>query len=167
MSYCVHVQRSTCFPSESFLMAVYELEHNSPAWLTSIANYPLLSAFPSGSAPITAFCPMLIFINYILLTTLLHFSWFPPLPPPPSTPHSLRQCPTIVQVHGSCAEVLWLLPFLHCTLHPHDCSLTTYLYFLIPSPLHPFPQTPSHLATIKKHYPYPWFCLCSLLSFVF
>ena len=69
---------------------------------------------------------------------LLQLSQFFPLcPHPPSgNPH------TIVHVHGSCMQVLWLLHFLYCTSYPHGYSVTTYLYFLIPSPLHPLPYTP-------------------------
>ena len=44
---------------------------------------------------------------------------------------------------------------LHCTLYPHGYSVTTYLYFLIPSPLHLFPHTPlpsgSHQNTLCIH----------------
>lgn len=59
----------------------------------------------------------------------------PPLPQAVHTP----------LVHGSCVEVLWLLHFLYYTLHLHGYSVTTYLYFFIPSPLHPFPHI--HLPT--------------------
>ena len=34
----------------------------------------------------------------------------------------------------------------------HDCSVTTYLYFLIPSPFLPFLPTPFHLATVKMFF---------------
>ena len=67
---------------------------------------------------------------------------FPPLPPPPSTPHSLRQSPD----HCSCPWVMRVsslaTPFLYCTLHLHSYCITTYLYFFIFSPLHPFPYMP-------------------------
>ena len=43
--------------------------------------------------------------------------------------------------------ILWLY-CLCCTLHPHDCLVTTDLYFLIPSPFHLAPQTLSHRTTI-------------------
>ena len=67
-----------------------------------------------------------------------------------NTPHSLMQPQMIVHVHGSCIKVLRLLHFLYCTLHPHGYSVMTYLYFLIPSALHPFsPILLAHLATIK------------------
>ena len=61
----------------------------------------------------------------------------------PAAPSPLGHPPTIVHGHGSCAWVLWLLtsPWLFC-----NC---TYLYFLIPSPLHPLSHMPSHPATIK------------------
>ena len=59
----------------------------------------------------------------------------PALPSPSHNPH------TVVNVHGSCIYVLWLLCSLCCTLHPRDCSVTTYLCFLIPSPFSPIPPT--------------------------
>ena len=61
---------------------------------------------------------------------------------PLCTPYSLSQspyccsCPWVMRI-GS-----WLLHFLYCTLHLHGYSVTTYLYFLISSPLHPFSLTP-------------------------
>ena len=58
----------------------------------------------------------------------------------PSTPHSLRQSPH----HCSCPWVMcissWLFHSLYCTLHPYVYFATTYLYLLIPSPLHSFPH---------------------------
>ena len=75
-----------------------------------------------------------------MLLQLSWFSSFAPLHPAPPTPSG--NSPTIVRVHGSCVWVLWLLHFLYCSLHPHGYSVTTYLYFLIPSPLHPFPHSP-------------------------
>ena len=83
---------------------------------------------------------------------LLQLSQFYPFcPPAPSTTHSLRQSPH----HCSCPWVIHIvlrLPhFLYCTLHPHGYSVTTCLYFLIPSPLHPFSTSPfpcsNHLVT--------------------
>ena len=64
------------------------------------------------------------------------FSPFVPLHPASPTPSGNPH----LHVHGSCMYVLWLLHFLYCILHPY--SVTTYLYFLIPSPLHSFPHTP-------------------------
>ena len=80
----------------------------------------------------------LFLIDYI--TVVLIFFPFAPFHPVPTTPSS--NPPIIVHVHGLCIETLWLLHFLHCTLYPHGYSVTTYLYFLIPSSLHPFPHTP-------------------------
>ena len=96
------------------------------------------------------------FVFYILLVMLLQSSPFfllclPLLstPTPSGNPH------TIVHVHGSCIQVLWLLHLLFSTVHPHGYSVTTYLYFLIPSPLQPFPHTclPSgkHQSTLTIH----------------
>ena len=80
-------------------------------------------------------------IYYILLIMVLQLSPLPLLSfPLPSTPHSLSNPHTIVHVHGSCVCALWLLLFLCGTLHLHGYSVTTYLYFLIPSPPHPFPH---------------------------
>ena len=85
---------------------------------------------------------------------------FPLCPPPPRTPNCLGQSPH----HCSCPWVMHmdslLLHFLCCALHPRGSSVTTYSYFLIPSPFYPLP----HLRTFwqpSKCSPYPWFCLCS------
>ena len=80
----------------------------------------------------------IFFVVVVVFYWLCYYSCpdFSPLcPPPPSIPYLVRHLPTIVHVHGSCVYVLWLLHFLYCTLHPHGNSVTTYLYFLIPSPL--------------------------------
>ena len=76
--------------------------------------------------------------------------FFPFCPPPPSTTYSLSPSPN----HCSCQWVMRVsslatsFPVLYFTSHGY--SVTTYLYLLIPSPLHPFPPHPSpHLATIK------------------
>ena len=68
------------------------------------------------------------------------FPPFPPLHPVPPTPSVSPH--NIVHVHGSCVYVLRLLYFLYCTLHSQGYSVTTYLFFLIPSPLHPFSPSP-------------------------
>ena len=52
-----------------------------------------------------------------------------PLNTPSDNPHTI--------VHGPCMYVLWLLCSLCFTLHPYDYSVTTNLYFLIPSPFSP------------------------------
>ena len=44
----------------------------------------------------------------------------------------------------------YCLYYLCCTLHSHDYSVTTNLYFLIPLPFSPSSQTPSHLAMTMK-----------------
>ena len=76
---------------------------------------------------------------YFIVYAITSVPIFPLCSPPPSTTHSLRQSHTIVHVHVSCVQLLWLLHFLYCTLHPHGYSVTTSLYILIPSPLHSFP----------------------------
>ena len=70
---------------------------------------------------------------------LLQLSQFPLYPPPPSTTYSLRQCPH----HCSCPWVMCVsslatpFPILYFT--SPWLFVTTNLYFLIPSPLHPLP----------------------------
>ena len=89
-------------------------------------------------------------IFYFVLLQLLQF--FPLSLSSPSPSHPLWAIPQLlffIRVHGSCVWVLWLLYFLYCTLHPCSYSVTTNFHFLIPSPLHPFPHTPSHLIAIK------------------
>ena len=108
------------------------------------------------------------FFCYVLLIIVLQLSWFFPICPPPlNTPYSLRQSPTIVHVHGSCVQVLWLFHFLYCTISPW--LFCDYLLVLL-KPLTSSP-IPPHLPLTwqpSKYSPYPWFCLCScLLSFVF
>ena len=66
---------------------------------------------------------------------------------PPTLPEAIPR-PLSTSV-GPAQLVLWLLYSLCCTLHPHEYSVTTYLYLLIPSPFSPSSQTPSHPATIK------------------
>ena len=67
----------------------------------------------------------------------------------PFCPPSTQAIPPWSFMSMGHAQVLWLLHSLYCTLHPPGYSVTTHLYYLIPSPLHPVPQHPSHLATIK------------------
>ena len=80
----------------------------------------------------------LYFIDYAIRIVLT----FPPLSLssqhpsfPQATPHHCS-CPWVIRISSLAT------PFLHCTLHPHGYSVTTYLYFLIPSPLHPLPHVP-------------------------
>ena len=80
----------------------------------------------------------LVFFKYIFLIMLLELSQFSPLVPfHLASPHSLRQSP----YHCPYSWV-WLLYFECCTLHPHNYSVTTNLYFLILSPFSPIPLTP-------------------------
>ena len=83
----------------------------------------------------------LFFLSYILLFMLLQLSQFSPFCPLLPATRSLNPH-TVVHVHGSCIYVLWLLCSLCCTLHPRDCSVTTYLCFLIPSPFSPMAPSP-------------------------
>ena len=93
-----------------------------------------------------------LFFNYILLIMLLQLSWFFSLyPPPPSTPHSLRQSPH----HRSYPWVMGMsflatpFPILYFTSHGY--SVTTSLYFLIPSPLHLLPRLPLSSGNHQNH----------------
>ena len=73
----------------------------------------------------------------------------------PSTPHSRRQSP----YHCSCPWIMHMsslatpFPILYRTSHGY--SVTTYLYFLIPLALHPFPHSPlpsgNHQNTLCIH----------------
>ena len=94
----------------------------------------------------------LYFIDYAI-TVLLIFPLCPPLHPAPPTPSGNPH--TIVHAHGSCVQVLWLLHFLYCTFHSCGCSVTTYLYSLSPSPLHPFPHPRLSIRQPSKHSLYP------------
>ena len=79
----------------------------------------------------------LIIFYYLCYYSCPNFFPFVPLYPTPSdNPH------TIVHVHGSCIFVLWLLYSLCYTLHSHEYSVTTNLYFLIPSPSSPITTIP-------------------------
>ena len=89
---------------------------------------------------------MVYFIEYTIIIVPI----VPSLPSSPISPIPYGKHPTpLFHVHGSGIEVLWLLPFLYCTLYPHGYSASTNLYFLIPSPLYLFPHIPSHLTNIK------------------
>ena len=104
---------------------------------------------------------------------LLQLSQFFPLSlSSPSPSHPLWAIPQLlffIRVHGSCVQVLWLLYFLYCTLHPCSYSVTTNFHFLIPSPLHSFSPESPVIWQPSKHSLYLWFCLCSscLLSLLF
>ena len=74
-------------------------------------------------------------------------------PPPSSTSYSLK--PSLHHGHCSCPWAICIsssaTPFLILYFTSHGYSVTTYLYFLIPSPLHPFSPIPlpsgNHLVT--------------------
>ena len=109
----------------------------------------------------TVFFPKSLIVSYLNLWSLFKLYFivdvitvvpiFLPLSPSTQHPHSLRISPH----HCSCPWVICIsslaTPFSYtlCTVHPHGYSVTIYLYFLIPSPLHPLPHSPSHLAIIK------------------
>ena len=59
----------------------------------------------------------------------------PPLPQAISPPLSLS-------MGHECKFFGCSISYTALYLHPHDYSVTTYLYFLIPSPLHPFSPFP-------------------------
>ena len=109
------------------------------------SGYHLLHAAPGVSTYRKAMDLTILFIFMKLyladyaITVVPIFPSFFPLPSPPNSsgnPHN------IVHVHGKYIYILWLLYFLCCTLHPHDYSVTTNWYFLIPSPFSPIPLTP-------------------------
>ena len=82
-------------------------------------------------------------------------------PLPPSTQHPLLPeaiLPTLFMSMGHVCK-FWLLHFLYCTVHPHGYSISTCLYFLIPSPLHPFPHIP------PSNWPHQnILCICDSVS---
>ena len=98
---------------------------------------------------------LLYFITYVIIVLI-----FPPLLPSTQHPPFPQAIPTplFMSVHDACNFFgtffflyCTLLHFLYCTLyHHHGYSVATNLYFLIPSPLHPFLHTCPHLATIKR-----------------
>ena len=109
-------------------------------------------------------------LNCILLIMLLQLSWFFSLyPPPPSTPHSLRQSPH----HCSCLWVKCIsslstpFPLLYFTSLWLFCS---YLFLLLnPLILSLIRTHPPPIRQLIKYSLYSWFCLCSscLLSLFF
>ena len=105
----------------------------------------------------TASCPHSVFLKIIFIDyAITVVPIFPSLSPLPSNHHSLRQSiPTLLFMSmGHTFKFFWLLRFLYCTLIPHGYSVTTYLYFLIPLPLHPFsPPLPSgnHQNALHTH----------------
>ena len=112
----------------------------------------------------------IVFLNYILLIMLLQLPQFLPLcPPPPSTPHSLRQSPP----HCSCPWVMGIsslaTPF--CILYFTSPWLFCNYLFVILNSLtsSPILPNPPPIWQPSKCSPYPQFCLCSscLLSLFF
>ena len=95
-----------------------------------------------------------------MLLQLSQFCPFCPLhqaPPIPSGNPYLYCCPC----PWPYIYVLWLLHVLCCTLYPHNFSVTSNLYSLIPSLVYPSLQLPSYLATIKTFPVYLiWFLFC-------
>ena len=96
-----------------------------------------------------------LFIFYVFFKIIFYwlcycscpnFSLFAPLHPAPPTPSSNLH--TMVMSIGPVYKFFGY-SLSYTTLHPPGYSVTTYLYFFIPFPLHPFPTPPSHLATIK------------------
>ena len=111
-----------------------------------------------------------LFFNYILLIMLLQLSLFFSLYPPPySTPCPLRRFPH----HCSCPWVMHtstlVTPFPILYFTSHGYSVTTYLYLLIPSPPHPFFDTPLPIWQPSKCSLKTEFCPYSscLLSLIF
>ena len=67
---------------------------------------------------------------------LLQLSWSSPLPPPQHFPLSQATPPPLFTSMGHASKFFGYS--ISCTVHPHGYSVTTHLYFLIPSPPHPF-----------------------------
>ena len=66
--------------------------------------------------------------------------YFPPLPQSHSTPIPLAiHTPLFISMDHACNFFGYSISY---TLYPHGYSVTIYLFFLMPSPLHPFPNTP-------------------------
>ena len=85
----------------------------------------------------------------------------PPRPLPPLPQVILTPLSTSM---GLAIYILWLLYSLCWTLYPHDCSVTSNLYFLIPSPFfaHPPTSTPIRQPSKCSHQ----FCFCFAFSFI-
>ena len=107
----------------------------------SVAN--ICSHIYSRSFMVICFVFLFMF-NYIsFIMVLLHCpNYFPLASLHSANPTISGNAPNIVHAHGSGVLVIWLLHFLYYTLHSNGYSVTTYLYFLIPSPPHPLPYTP-------------------------
>ena len=105
-----------------------------------VTLYVSTSEFLSGMISHSCQTVLILFFNCILLIILQlsQFSLFVPLHP--AIPITSGNPYTIVHVHGSCLQAIWLLHVLCCTLQPNGYSVTNNLYFLIPSPLYPFPH---------------------------
>ena len=80
---------------------------------------------------------LLYFVDYAITAVLI----FPPLPL--YTQHSLLPqaipTPLFTSMGHACKFIGYSIS--HCTLHPHGYFVTTYLCFLISSPLHLFSHT--------------------------
>ena len=108
--------------------------------------------------PFSPHSPQHLFVDLLFLLIISY--WLccyncpdsPFCPPPPSAPYFLRQSPYhYLHPWVMCISPL-TTPFpMPYFLHPHGYSITTYLYFLIPSPLHLFSPSPlpsvHHLVT--------------------
>ena len=82
-------------------------------------------------------------LNYILLIMLLQLSQFFPCCPPHIAPSTPQAIPTPLFMSMGHAYKFFGYSISYTVLYiPHGYSVSTNLYFLIPSPLHPFPQTP-------------------------
>ena len=89
---------------------------------------------------------------------------FPPLPPPFCTLHSSQAMPPPLFMFTGHVHKFFGYSTSYAVLYiPMAILLITYLYFLIPSSLHAFPTSPSHLATIKT-LPISRFCLFFLFA---
>ena len=79
-----------------------------------------------------------VFIDY----TITVFPIFPLCPPPPSTLYLPQPIPMPLFTSMGHVYKFFGYSISYAVLYPCGYSVTTFLYFLIPSPLHPFPHSP-------------------------
>ena len=120
-----------------------------------IIYFPLLYSFLFS----TYFCK-LYFIDYTITVVPI----FPPLPPSSKHVHSLRPSPSLCSCPWTMGISSLASPFPILYLRSPWLFCNCLFYFLIPSPLPPFPPP---IWQPSKHSLHPWFCLCSCLLSLF
>ena len=131
---------------------------------------PSLLCFYCHKLSLFMLCFFLSFLFFVIFYCLCYYSCpnFSPFVPLHTHSHSLRQsprprpCPWVMCRYS----LATLFPTLYFT--PHDYSVTTNLYFIIPPLFSPISPTPSHLATIKTFFvSLILFLFCLFVYFVF